>query len=474
MIRNLLKWSVIFALLAAALAAAAYVYINYYFDLDRYRPELTRTLSSATGARITITRPLAFVFAPEPALVLEGVRLEDGGLRATLGSVRAGVLLVPTWPPRLVLNGVHLSALDLELTSLRWPSPAPAGPGAFLAGPLAVSIADPLKLNIEGARVTLVVPSFGTISAGALGADLLLERGTRTPRLSGALAARRLVTPYGEARDLKAALRFQAGRFDLDAAAARLYGGRLSGDATLSPGGPGSASFRLDDFDAGTALRRLAGDSAIAGRASLAAVLHWHRPGQAPAVAALSGEVDLRGEQLVLQGMDIDRIAERFRQTQQINLVDIGAMTLLGPWGVGVTKGKHLLALAGSGDQAGGETRLKRVAGRWRLAEGIATAQDVALDTGHNLVALRGRIDLVRRRYRDVTLALVDRKGCALVTQRLSGDLEHPVVEKPDILTTLAGPVKNTLTLPLRLLGAKTCRPFYQGRLLSPPPPAAP
>ncbi|MHB8910625.1 MAG: hypothetical protein ACYDAA_17265 [Syntrophales bacterium] len=85
-----------------------------------------------------------------------------------------------------------------------------------------------------------------------------------------------------------------------------------------------------------------------------------------------------------------------------------------------------------------------------------------------NRIALRGKINLVDERFDDVTMALIDARGCARVKQKIHGPLQKPVVEKPNVLVSFAGPALNLLKQARDLVTGGTCEPFYTGSVPAP------
>lgn len=76
---------------------------------------------------------------------------------------------------------------------------------------------------------------------------------------------------------------------------------------------------------------------------------------------------------------------------------------------------------------------------RWKVEEGAAIAEDVALATDRNRLALQGGLDFVDAEYDEVFVAVVDANGCARVRQRIRGPFGKPVVEKPNVRLRLRG-----------------------------------
>jgi hypothetical protein len=181
---------------------------------------------------------------------------------------------------------------------------------------------------------------------------------------------------------------------------------------------------------------------------------------------AMAGRISLRGKGLTFYGSDLDRSFERFEASQTFSLVDVGAVFFAGPVGLLVTKGYDFAKLS-QGD--GGTSEISALVSDWKVERGVAHAQDVAMATKENRVALQGGLDVVNERFDDVTIALVDAKGCAIVRQRLRGTFREPVVERPNLLQSLAGPALRLLKKGGELLGGETpCEVFYAGAVAAP------
>ncbi len=53
---------------------------------------------------------------------------------------------------------------------------------------------------------------------------------------------------------------------------------------------------------------------------------------------SFGGDVSLKGDNLMLYGLDIDALISKFERSQNFNLVDLGAFFLAGPFGPALTK----------------------------------------------------------------------------------------------------------------------------------------
>jgi AsmA protein len=105
------------------------------------------------------------------------------------------------------------------------------------------------------------------------------------------------------------------------------------------------------------------------------------------------------------------------------------------------------------------------VVSRWKVEKGVAHASDVALATRENRFALQGGLDFVNDEYDEVFVALIDSNGCVRLRQRIRGPFGKPVMEKPAVLSSLAGPVVNLIGKARALLPGKAgeCEIFYKG-----------
>lgn len=87
--------------------------------------------------------------------------------------------------------------------------------------------------------------------------------------------------------------------------------------------------------------------------------------------------------------------------------------------------------------------------------------------TQENRVALKGKLDFVTGRFDDVTVALIDAKGCSRVEQKIRGPFHQPEVEQPNVLRALAGPTLSLLGQARDLFGGH-CEVFYAGSVTPP------
>jgi AsmA protein len=176
------------------------------------------------------------------------------------------------------------------------------------------------------------------------------------------------------------------------------------------------------------------------------------------------GEASLHGDDLTLAIGDLDKKLSRYEKSQSFNLVDVGALFFVGPLGVGITKG-YTFARAFGG--TGGSTTIRTLVSKWQVEHGIAHAMDVAMATQENRVALKGGLDFVTGRFDDVTVAVIDGKGCARVQQNIHGPFRQPEADEAKVLSALTGPTRKLVEQAKELFGGH-CEVFYAGSVATP------
>ena len=177
-----------------------------------------------------------------------------------------------------------------------------------------------------------------------------------------------------------------------------------------------------------------------------------------------TGEASLKGANLTLKIADLDRELSRYDSSQHFTLIDVGAVLVAGPIGLAVTKGYDFARVI---DSTGGSSQVQTLISNWQVEQGVAQARDVAMATKENRIALKGGLDFVNGRFQDVTVALLDAKGCPKVEQKVGGSFAHPEVLTPNALNSVTGPARNLVTQAKKVLGVR-CDVFYTGSLAQP------
>lgn len=170
----------------------------------------------------------------------------------------------------------------------------------------------------------------------------------------------------------------------------------------------------------------------------------------------LNGEIYLTGSDLTLYGLDVDVLLEKVARSQNFNLVDLSAVLLAGPVGLAVTKGTDLasIVILNSGEK----TNIPEMVSVWNMTDGNLDMTDLAFTTNSHRIAAKGSINLAGKNL-DVTIAEVNKKGCIILSQNVSGNLEDPKTGNLKVLQSLLSPVTNLWN---SVVG-NDCEVFYDG-----------
>jgi len=181
---------------------------------------------------------------------------------------------------------------------------------------------------------------------------------------------------------------------------------------------------------------------------------------------SLRGQASLSGENIVLNGLDIDDVTSSLLRSRRFNLVDVGSFFLAGPLGPALTRGYRFADLFT--DSQGGKSVITRLVSVWKIEKGVAGAVDVAMATEKRRIAMTGGLNFADSRFEDVVVAVVDQNGCAEVKQKIRGPFSRPEIGNIDIFKSLTKPVTNLLRSAVNLFSNKPCEVFYSGSVAPP------
>jgi uncharacterized protein involved in outer membrane biogenesis len=175
----------------------------------------------------------------------------------------------------------------------------------------------------------------------------------------------------------------------------------------------------------------------------------------------MDGTINLSGKNLLLNGLDADEMIDKFKRSQKFNLVDLGAVVLAGPVGLAVTKGTDFASIFVF--NSGKSTNINELVSNWIISKGVFEIQDAAFTTNTNRIALTGLIGFANQKI-DLTIALLDKSGCSIFSQEVSGNLNNPTIGKVKVVGTMLAPVTNLVDN----VTGKDCVVFYTGSVKHP------
>lgn len=460
------------AIVAACLAAAA-AGLYLWEKAAPFKPRVQAALSRALGMDVSIKGGMGISLLPGPGVTFKDMDVRSRGTDLlSAGRVRVGLRLLPLLKRKVDLGSVELrdAAVSIEREK--------DGSYNFERGPEKekkekAAIPEVGKLAVTGGNFVYTDLKTG-LKAEMKGITLRLRdlslggEGLADASLRGSLRCETLKVGRFEASNMRFAVKAEKGVFDLDPIEMDVFGGKgtgsLKADLAAKPHEFDVkyriAKLRFEDF-----LGEFSKKKIMKGTMDFAAALAASGNTWDEMKKTLGGKVSLQGEDLVLEGMDLDGLLREYQKSQSFNLVDVGAYFLAGPIGTALTKGYDFASIYK--ESLGGQTTVRRLLSDWRVQDGVASAEDVAMRTGRYRLALRGKLDFPSGMFDGLTVAVVDGRGCAAVSQRINGPFGDPKVERPNIIESLAGPVLGILKQTGKLLGVK-CEVFYSGSVKPP------
>ncbi|MGA2506469.1 MAG: AsmA family protein [Chitinispirillaceae bacterium] len=204
----------------------------------------------------------------------------------------------------------------------------------------------------------------------------------------------------------------------------------------------------------------------IGGKCDLSASLTMKEKNGRFPVSNLNGAFGLRGDNLVMYIMDLDKVLASYETSQKFHLVDLAGFFIAGPLSAVALKGYRYGDIYYQAHE--GQGAITQFISHWKIRDGEAEATDCALATFHNRAALKGKLNLVSERFDDVTVALLDEKGCPTFKQTISGPFGSPRAGNVSAVESLAGPIFNLYKKAKRFVQAGKCEVFYNGAVQQP------
>src|SRR5579863_3257530 len=459
------------ALLAAAALAAVIMLLSWRAHA---KPQVEAAASDALGMQVSIGGRLALKYFPSVALTLEDVRIRSRDTDfATVGVATLDIQLVSLLRRQVRIPNIVLQHVSISVERDRAGRLNVGGstPGATTLPELPATDVSATDLTFvytnrqEGSSVhagPCKVRASDLQLADTKGADLIQALG-----FAAKVACEQLKTKDLPMSDVEFSVRAAGGLLTTDDLTMHAFGGKGSAAVRADYSGRVPAyrvhgvlsKFRLEEFSRNFSQKKIG-----EGLMDFSTDLTMSGANVDQMTRTSSGEASLRGTNLTLDVGNLDDELSHYKATQRFSLIDVGAFFLAGPIGLAVTKGYDYSKVLSA---EGGTSQVQIFVSEWHVEHGVAQAQDVAMATRANRVALKGNLDFVNQSFQDVTVAVVGKQGCVVVEQKVHGSFSHPDVEKPNMMVSLAGPALHLIKKASRAMGSQ-CEVFYAGSL--PPP----
>ena len=467
-----------------ALLILAAVALVLFVDVNAHKPLLEAAASDALGMEVRIGGRLGIGLFPGFHVRMEDVRIRNRG--ADVASAKETILGIELLPllhkeVRVVMIGMKRPRISIEQDldgKFNFETPEEE------AGKKTAGEAQGTRFSLDVAKISL---SDGALFYADKKTGEVLEAGDFNLDVS------RLRLPGGKNPDLLKNLSFAAefackefrkgslavsnlklriegkdGVLDFDPVTMRLFGGQGSGSlrADLSGSVPhyhvrySLSRFRIEEF-----LKTLSPKKAAEGSMDFSSSLSMRGKTANEMKRSANGEVSLRGENLTLDGIDLDRTFSRYEASQSFNLVDVGAFFFAGPFAPLITKAIQLREhLPGIGRQQQDPGARLRLEGGTRHCAGEGRGDGDERDTGS----------------RSWEVSISSTNGSTMSPWRWSTRRDAPPCARRSAVRSgirwwrrrassnpIAGPMLNLFKQARKLLGGP-CEVFYAGSVAPP------
>ncbi len=315
---------------------------------------------------------------------------------------------------------------------------------------------------LKGIDLTLKDLLFG----GTLGKGII-----RNISFTGSMACTKIQAKDIAIDNVRGNLGALNGLFSFTPVAMEIFGAKGEGGVTVDMSSTiplYTAYLKAANMDFEKLGRPLSAKRVIGGKGDLAASFTVRTGNIEDFMKDVNGTLSLQGHNLTTYTMDLDKTLSAYETTQKFTLIDIGAFFIAGPVGAAAVKGYHYTDLYYKAHSGTGT--ITRFISNWKIGDGKAEATDCALTTRRNRVAVKGKLDLVRERYEDLTVAILDDKGCARFKQSITGPFDAPSISTANAVKSIASPVLNIYRQARQIAHRDTCEVFYTGTLEQPRP----
>lgn len=215
-------------------------------------------------------------------------------------------------------------------------------------------------------------------------------------------------------------------------------------------------NYEVEQFEVADLLSTFREDTVLLGKMNLDLALIISGNNQEEILKNLDGHLLVYGQNLTLNGIDLDKLIERFKRSQRFTFADLGAVLLMGPLGLIVTKGADYSSLLVIKRNTSSE--VVELSSNWVFNDGLINLEDVAFTTEKNRMATKGWIDLNTDSL-NITISLLDEHGASIFSQGISGDIKTPEMSKVKAGKLFFAPVTNMA----KSIGIGKNKVFYDG-----------
>jgi hypothetical protein len=464
-----------------ALIVIAAIVATLLFDINSYKHRFESAASEATGLDVRINGRMGLSFFPFRVSANDIHVANEGDEIISIEKLKLGVELIPLLKRQLNVTGCELVKPTITIVKdaegkfnfeNSGKKPTEAGLGA-------ASSLKEFRLS-QGALVYLDKKTGNKIELNEISMDIkdLAINDTagdiiNNVSFTGGLACKEVRSKNLRIDHVKCPIKAEKGVIYLMPLTMDIFGAKGEGDATIDRSEVDAVfkiNLKVSELDFAKLEEAYGTNKVIGGKGGLYTSLMIKMKGSRTLMSSIEGTFSLRGDNLVIYTMDLDKVLSSYESSQEFHLVDLGAFFIVGPLGPIVNT--FSLKAYRYGDvyyqTRVGQGTITQFISHWKVKDGIADATDCALATSHYRVALKGKLNLVTERYDNVTVALLDDKGCVNIKQSVSGPFGSPTVSAVSVAESLAGQFTHLYRKAKRFLQGGKCEVFYNGAVRQP------
>jgi uncharacterized protein involved in outer membrane biogenesis len=447
-------------------------------NIQTFKPRIEAAASNALGMDVHIKGRLSIDLFPGFGILLKGVSVQKQGMDVvTVEKMRIGLRLIPLTKHEVRLNRVGLirpvfSIVRHKNGMFNFEKPDRALIERLLmvnkisisAGSLVyVDESSGEKIKVDDFDGTIRDLSYGTTDgAGPFG----------NISFSGDIKCKTLTINNLTLTNLVVRMAAGDGILDIDPVSMNIFDGTGKGSVHVDMTGALPRyrvittlnRFRIEKliqaYSSGETFKK-----SMEGTVNFSADLTATGKSMEEVKRTLNGDVSLNGDDLMLNSIDVDALIPKYERSQNFNLVDVGAYFLVGPFGPVLTKSYNFGSVYE--ESLGGKGIIKKLVSIWKVKNGVAGATDVAFATKKYRIAMKGGLNFNNDQFDDVTIAVLDKQGCAVYSQKVHGPFRKAKIEKISVLKSITGSVTNALKDVWKFVGGK-CTAFYTGSVAQP------
>jgi AsmA protein len=448
-------------------------------NLKTFTPQIEAAASTALGMDVRIKGSIGIAFFPVLGLSLKDVNVRNNGLDVvTIEKMRIGLKLLPLARFELKIIQVELvkpvfSIVRSKNGMFNFEKPGRTSwEKLFAMKKISVSQGSLVytdetsseKIEVDGLDVSIRNLFFS-------GTDNL--EAFKNISFTGDIRCKTLKIYNFTLMNLVMSATGEKGRLDINPVSMNIFGGTGTGNIHVDLTGPAPHytviyslnRVGIEDLLELYSLKKIP-PKTIEGPISFSADLTATGKSADEVKRSLNGDLSLNGENLMLYSIDIDALIMKYEQSQNFNLVDVAAFLLAGPIGPVLTKSYNFARLYE--ESQGGNGAVRKLVSVWKVKNGIAEARDVALASKKHRIAMTGGLNFINERFVDVTVAALDKQGCAVYSEKVHGPFRKPQIEKESVFMSIAGSVLNPLGDAWEFLQGEECTVFYSGSIAQP------